>query len=95
MKFNGETVTCEACGIEFNKDDDCRHPDADEPLCPVCASKEYNSWLNSPCKLCRKPMRNEPDGSFYNCDSDSAHKSCVKKLSDKQIEDQEWTDEYP
>lgn len=94
MKFKGETVTCEVCGIEFNEDDDHRHPDADEPLCPVCASKQYNSRLISPCKLCGKPMRDESSGSFYNNNSDSAHKACVGKLSNKQIEDQEWSDEY-
>jgi len=94
MKFKGTTIECDSCGIEFNEDDDQRHPDADESLCPVCASRQYNNWLKEPCKLCGKQMKLETDGYFYNMDSDSAHKSCVEKLSKDEIEEQEWSDEY-
>ena len=93
MKFKGETVECESCGIEFNVDDDCRYPDTDEAVCPVCASKQYNNWLKEPCKLCGKPMKDEPSDAFWNIDEEYGHKSCVEKLSDAEVEKQEWCNE--
>jgi len=94
MRFKGDTVTCESCGIEINEDDDHRHPDADEHCCPVCATRAYNNWLKEECQICKKPMGDEPSDAFYNFNSDSAHKSCVDKLSDEEIEESEWCNEY-
>ena len=93
MKFKGETVECESCGIEFNEDDDNRHPDADDPLCPVCASKQYNNFLKESCKICGKPMGDNPSDCFWNGCEEYAHKSCVEKLSDDEVENGEWYNE--
>ena len=94
MRFKGETVICDSCGAEINEDDDYAHPDNDEHFCHACASRQYNEWLKEPCKLCGKPMGDEPEGYFYNCNSESAHKSCIEKLSPEDLDADEWSDEY-
>jgi len=94
MKFKGETVICDSCGVEINEDDDYAHPDSDEHRCRACASRQYNNWLNEPCKLCGKPMKNETDGFYYNYNSESAHKSCAEKLSSEKLDEEEWSNEY-
>lgn len=94
MRFKGETVTCDSCGAEINEDDDYAHPDNEEHCCHACASRQYNEWLKEPCKLCGKPMSVEPSDAFWNIDDEYGHKSCVEKLSDEEIEKQEWCNDY-
>lgn len=63
-------------------------------MCPVCASKQYNSFLKEPCKICGKPMSDNPSDCFWNACEEYAHKSCVEKLSNDEVEEGEWCNEY-
>lgn len=93
MNIEGFTVFCDDCNEEFSEFDD-EGVFEDETVCPVCVAKRYNNWMNSPCKICGKPLRENLTNIWRNADDDYAHEKCIKKLSEEQIEEGEWTDEY-
>jgi hypothetical protein len=96
MKFEDDedNFICDDCGEEFP--DDYNAGFEEEQVCSGCANNRYLIWLESPCVLCGKPMKIETKSYYYDPDSNSAHKSCVNKLSDDEIEDKEWSciDDY-
>ena len=87
----GYTLICDDCFREFSEWDDSGFED--EIVCPVCNAKRIVEYLKSPCKICGKPMGKDKH-PFFNIDNDSAHGECVSKLSDKEFEEGEWSDEY-
>ena len=94
MLFEGDedNFICDDCLEEF-PDDYCSWSE-DEQICYGCMQERYLKWKEEPCVLCGKPMKIEEKGCFHNPDSDYAHKSCVDKLTEKQLMEQEWSDEY-
>lgn len=87
MKIKGFTLTCDDCLEEFSEFDDVGYED--EVVCPVCGSARYNSFINTLCEVCCKPIGKTPD-VYSNVDNLFAHKKCIKKLTAKQIEEEEW-----
>ena len=94
MMFKGDedNFICDYCGEEFPSD--YHSGSEDEDICCGCAQHAYLEWKKSPCKLCGKPMEQEEEEAYWNCDGDSAHKSCINKLTEEQIEEEEWTNDY-
>lgn len=92
MRFDGEwdTAICEDCDRTVSESDDCGWEDTS--LCSGCSARRTQEFVNSPCNLCKKPMGKDSDG-MWNCDGETAHTKCVKKLSEKKQEEQEWSDE--
>ena len=92
MRFESETVTCESCGAEINEDDDAGYEDCN--LCRACATRQYKEWQETPCKLCGKKMKDIEGAHFWNDCEEYAHEQCVSKLSDKELEEQQWCNDY-
>ena len=94
MIFEGdeENFICGDCLEEYP--DDYLSWAEDEQICSGCMHQRYLEWKEELCALCDKPMKLEEKGCFHNCDDEYAHKSCVEKLSTKEIDEQEWSDEY-
>lgn len=93
MRFKGETITCDICGAEISENNNVGFEDT--ILCRGCSAVEYKNFLESPCIICGKPMKEDTSDTWYNSDSDYAHGKCIKTLTDQQIEDDGWTNEYP
>jgi len=91
MRFKGETVHCESCNREIAEEDDMGWED--NPLCSGCSARAYQAFINTPCKICGKKMGKESN-PFYDENQDWAHGNCVDKLSDEELEEQCWSDDW-
>lgn len=87
MRFEGDTFFCDYCGREFSYLDDAGFED--DRVCPICASKAFNDFLNSKCVVCGKRMGHDED-PWSNLDEQYCHEKCINQLSEKTIEDEEW-----
>jgi len=91
LRFKGYTVICDDCFEEFNEWDDSGYED--ECICLTCGAKRMNNYLNSPCRICGKPMGHDKQ-PFFNVDGEPAHGKCIETLSEEELEKEEWSDEY-
>jgi len=88
MRFRGEIIHCETCGREISEEDDCGWED--NPLCPECSAIAYSEYINTPCGICGKKMKEDLSEPWVNCNEEYAHGKCAEKLSEKKIEEDEW-----
>ena len=72
MRFLNDTVCCESCGREINKEDDKGGEDIS--LCRACRAKEIQKHRKTKCAICN---------SYHQDDYETlAHTECAYDWSD-------------